>query len=124
MRKTRARDEEVKGVRLTKKVRTLRAQGVAAAEIARRLHAEDDLSAGEITTLTGESRQAVHAALQRTNARGRPPSGLVRVTASVPLETELWIREEAERRQCSIGDVVHAAISRARTAANKGERHG
>jgi hypothetical protein len=97
--------------RIEAKLRKLRAEGLTAAEIARRLHDELGLSAGEIAKATGESRQAMHAALRRTQPRGRPASGLVRLVISVPPETEQWIQEQAERTGTSLGDVVSNAIA-------------
>lgn len=77
--------------------RELLDQGVAPAEVSRRL---------------GVSRQAVHAANKQRGGVGRPASDLVRLVIYVPPDVEAWIREQAESLECALGDVVAALVKK------------
>jgi len=89
------------------RARTLLDKGLAPSEVARKL---------------GTSRQAVHLADARRKRVGRPQLELERrrVTISVSPETDEWLRAEADRDGCSLGDVVEGARL-AITAADTGE---
>lgn len=85
------------------------------AEKVRRLYAAGVTDTAELMRRANTSRQAVHAALQRTGKRGRPPRNLSQMTIAVPVDTSLWIQEQANRADCSLGDVVHSAIAAVRS---------
>jgi transposase-like protein len=77
-------------------IRTLLDSGVEPAEVRRRL---------------GCSRQALTDAHRARGARGRPPSEreCERITITVPTATAAWLRAEADRDGCTLGDVVEGA---------------
>jgi hypothetical protein len=95
---------------------------MTAAEKVRRLYAAGITDTAELMRRAETSRQAVHAALQRTGKRGRPSRNLSRITIAVPVDTGLWIQEQAARAECSLGDVVHSAIAAVRTLALRGSK--
>lgn len=88
---------------------------ITTAEKVRRLHAAGVTDTAELMRRANTSRQAVHAALQRTGKRGRPPRNLSQMTIAVPVDTGLWIQEQANQADCSLGDVVHSAIAAVRS---------
>jgi len=66
---------------------------------------------GEIRQQLGCSRQAITDAHQARGPRGRPPSEreCERITITVSAETAAWLRAEAYRNGCPLGDVVEGA---------------
>jgi len=81
----------------------------------RKLYAAGISDQAELARRTGASRQLVHAALQRGGGPiGRPARDLVKLSIAVPEATEQWLREQSELEECSLGDVVHAVVERAR----------
>jgi len=77
-------------------IRTLLDSGVEPAEVRRRL---------------GCSRQALIDAHQARGPRGRPPleQARERITVTVSAETAAWLRAEALRDCCPLGDVIEGA---------------
>lgn len=66
----------------------------------------------EVARKTKLSRQAVDAAAAARGPRGRPKrhaEGGERVSLYVSPETAAWLRAEAERDGCTLGDVVEGA---------------
>lgn len=88
------------------RARALLDRGLAPSEVARKL---------------GTTRQAVHNADARRKPIGRPAElERRRVTIAVSPETDDWLRAEADRDGCSLGDVIEGARL-AITAADSGE---
>jgi hypothetical protein len=92
----------------------------------RALFAAGVTDSGELARRTGASRQLVHAALARSGQVGRPAREVpvVKLSIAVPAEVEEWLREQATRGGCSLGDVVADAVERARAAPKKGAQRG